>query len=122
MQVLVFRLIFLSVIRFLLALVLSVVLGAVVVVYCGLLKNPDGEVYYGEGENANTQADNGVKDGFLGFFDFGGFARRGHIIDTTYNNEDDGDYAKYADYCVNNIDSYVWESIFCAATAVGFSD
>lgn len=48
------------------------------------------EVNKGERENGDDDSNASIEDGLSSFFNFGGVAGGGDVVDTTYDNEDDG--------------------------------
>ena len=48
------------------------------------------EVNEGERKNGDDDPNASVENGLFSFFNFGGVAGGGDVVDTTYNNEDDG--------------------------------
>ena len=60
----------------------------------------------GEGESANDETDGSVDDGFSGFFGLARVAGRGHVLDATINDDDDGDEAEDTDDGFDDVADY----------------
>ncbi len=76
-----------------------------------VVEDAGGKVHDGEGQDTDAEADDGVENGFLGFFNFGGFAGRGHVTDATDNDKDNGDKAEHANYGINDGNDYTGEGV-----------
>ena len=63
----------------------------------------DDKVDNHEGKCADDKTNASVKDGFFGFFDFAGIARRSHILDASDDNVNNGYEPSYADNGAKNI-------------------
>lgn len=87
--------------------------------WVGFIDDADGKVGNGESQDADDEADEGVKDSFAGFFDFASIARGGHIIDATDDNEDDGDNTGDGDNTVKDSLDSAGKLVTGAAAAAG---
>ncbi len=75
-----------------------------------------------KGENHDDETNNGIKNSIFGFLNFGSITSGSHILNTTDNNEDDGNDAGDTDDGVEDVLDNSWETIFGAIATVGFFD
>ena len=83
----------------------------------------DDEIDNSKGESTDNEANNSIENGVFGFFGLTGITRRSYVLETTDNDEDDGNNAGDTNYDIKDAFDSIKKSIWAGTTtASGFFD
>lgn len=74
----------------------------------------------GKGKSADGETNKGVKNGSFGFLNFGCITTRGHVVNTTDDNVDDGNKTSNGDDGIQDTGDDGWKTIFAASASGSF--